>query len=184
MSTPPDDHDVSVTEDLDPEPPSRDLRVRELMLGVLLLLAVLAWGGWQSWQQWSMEKSYRAGLQAEEQRDWDRARQYYAAASGFRDAASRSAEAARLIETRDRRYSEAVAAAGDERWPEALRAAQAVRDVQPGYRDTDQMGSEAERQVYRLALSGTIALRTEAAPPGLYYRTGDDWVWLEGSDPW
>src|SRR4029078_1869303 len=43
-----------------------------------------------------------------------------------------------------------------------------------------------EQQVYSLALSGTIAVRSpdppEASPPGLYLYLSDGWTYLPGSD--
>src|SRR5687768_17479488 len=103
MRAPPDDIDISIVEELDPEPPREGLsRTREFLLGLLIVTAVLAWGGWESWRQEHGGRNYRLGQQAESRHDWDAARAYYADAAGFKDADARGAEAARLVSERDR----------------------------------------------------------------------------------
>jgi hypothetical protein len=176
--------DFSTVEELDPEPVSlgEASRRRELVMGVLLLLGVLGWSGSQYWLQQALQGHYAAARQAGEERDWDTARAQYAAAAGYRDANARSTEVARLIVERDDHYDAAVSAAGRGLWAECLRATQAVRVIEPNYQDVRSLEAEAEAEVYRAALSGTVALRTDANPRGLYYRTANGWVWLAGSD--
>ena len=79
---------VSVVEDLDPEPeqsPSR-FQLRELVLGLLLLVGVLGFAGWQWWSQESRQSSYARAVTALSRNDLDQARALFAGASGYRDA--------------------------------------------------------------------------------------------------
>jgi hypothetical protein len=181
-----EDLTLSTVEDLDPDPPARGRPtfVRELMLGLVLLLAVLGWAGWQSWQQQSRQDDYRLAQLAASQHNWDEARDRYLAASGYKDSDAHAEEAVRLIHERDQQYQAAVNNANKKQWAVALAACRAASSIQPNYRDLNTISAEAQKQVYAEALSGTVALRTQADPPGLYYRTGDAWVWLQGSDKW
>src|SRR5262249_27747878 len=79
-------------------------------------------------------------------------------------------------------YGAAVNASGAADWLTALRELKALQSVQPEYRDSAALYASAEREVYRAALSGTVALRSTATPPGLYLRSGDNWLWLQDSD--
>lgn len=181
-----DTGDISIMEELDPEPqPSgRLLSIREFLLGALLLVGVAMWAGWQSWQQDWKQSSYRMGEQAVAEQHWKEARDRFAAASGYLDADARAAEAAKSVALRDSHYQAATRGMSDTQWVAALNELQAVRTVQPDYKDTLALYAQAENNVYKGALEGAIALRTEAQPPGLYYRTGGAWRWLQGSDRW
>ncbi len=193
MSRLPKDFDVSTIEDLDPEPSTegRFLHLREFFLGSLLLAAVLGWAGWQWWQQTSMQNNYRLGDQAATAKRWDDAETYFVAAGGYRDAPSRATSAARLITERDSDYNLAYGFAADatspSRWAAALKLLQRVQEIEPDYRDTSTLTSQAQDRLYADAMQGVIALRTEATgaqPPGLYYRSAAGWAWLKGSDKW
>jgi hypothetical protein len=175
---------ISSVEDLDPEPQAdRGLtHAREFAIGALLLLAVIGWSGWQWWYQQSVQTSYANGQRAVADYDWDGARANFLAAGQYRDARERATEAEERIAERDKHYKQARDAAGHNEWAVALKEVLAVRQVQPDYLDTGILKSEAAGVVYRDALSGTVALRTLADPPGLYYHSGREWVWLEGSD--
>ena len=59
-----------------------------------------------------------------------------------------------------------------------------MQTIQPAYKDVDALAAQAEDQVLTDALSGTIVMRQQANPPGLYYRGPAGWVWLQGSDKW
>jgi hypothetical protein len=182
----PGDVYTSSVEDLDPEPASAAhlSRTREFLLGLMLLLGVLAWSGWQWRQQETLQGNYRLALQAVAGQDWNAAREYFTAASGYRDADIRGAEAAKVIAERDTQYASAVDLAGRDEWAAALQAAQAVERIEPGYKGISGLRAAAEEQVYRRAVYGTVALRVLVEPPGLYYRGWDGWQWLEGSDRW
>lgn len=179
-----DDPPNSEIEDLDPGPPPRRgrLEARELLLGCLLLLVTIGWAGWQWWQQDSRERSYRQGLQAEEEYRWTEARADYTAALGYHDAESRIASVSGVINALQDNFVSARwhAQAGD--WVAVLRAVQAVQRLDPYYGDATSLGAEASMHVYREALQGAIVVRPQAKPPGLYYRADDRWIWLEGSD--
>jgi hypothetical protein len=181
-----DDPDYSSIEDLDPEPQSYKGRTgkREFMLGILLLLAVLGWGGWNWWQQESKQNSYHAAQQAVLARDWDSAREHFAAASGYKDSNSQVAQIDKLITDRDKWYKLALGDKANKEWVASLKDARSVSDIQPHYRDTEQLQKEAESQLYKDAVQGAVALRTHGEPPGLYFRGEAGWQWLDKSDQW
>lgn len=177
-----DYNDVSVMEELDPEPERGGglLHARELVLGLALLVGVLGWAGWQTWRDESNRANYTQAQQAAAARKWDDALSHFEAAGGYKDADARAADARKQVWQRDSQYASASAG-----WSEgALIAAHAVQTIQPGYKDVDRIAIKAEKQVYSDALNGVVALRTEAKPPGLYYRDQNGWVWLQGSDRW
>jgi hypothetical protein len=183
--TQPDDFLLSTIEELDPEPGVGEgfSRKREFALGVVLVLAVLAWAFWQVWTTEVKRESYRRGGEAAGLKEWEEARTHYVAASGYKDADSRAAEAVRNITERDRQYKAALDLAGRGEWVKAVRSTMEVRRIQPGFlQPMPEPLADAEGQVYRDALEGVIALRTEARPPGLYYRSAKGWVYLDGSD--
>lgn len=175
---------LSSVEELDrgPEPKSGLTYAREFAVGGLLLLAVLGWAGWETWRQQAIEANYRAAQAASERRDWDQAHESFLAAGEYRDARARATETAELIEQRDKYYEEALWWNEKKKWAAALKAVQALRGIQPDYRDVSVIGAQAEAEVYRGAVKGVVALRNMGNPPGLYYHTGEHWVWLEGSD--
>ncbi|HEY0071573.1 MAG TPA: hypothetical protein VGE04_16530 [Chloroflexia bacterium] len=181
---------ISVMEELDPEPGAKSGSVyaREFVVGVVLVLAVLAFAGWQWWQTEFRQSNYRLGEQAARRYDWDEARDRFSIAEGYRDADKRAEAASNRVQERDEHYSLALEHFNSRRWAAALKELRTVREVQPGYRDLASMEQQAEQQVYKDALLGSVALRATADPPGLYYRTESAWVWLKGSDeyslPW
>jgi Tfp pilus assembly protein PilE len=184
MQLPPDEFEISTVQDLDPEPPDRGRlsHTREVIAGLLLLLGVLAWAGWDAWQQSVREAHYHQAEQAAQRKDWDQALAHYQAASGYRDAQDRARQAQNLINERNRQYNDAVKAAQAGKWAAVLQQVEAVNRIQPGYRDAAELGIQAITYVAPDALAGSVALRADANPPGLYYHNGEGWVWLEGSD--
>lgn len=185
MPPPPAEPRISVVEGLDDEPAARRGRslLGESLLGVALLLVVLSWAGWQWWDQSVKTEEYRLGDLSAAAADWDAALAHFAAASPFKDSAQRASDAATNVAERDRQYRTATEMAGKEQWAKALQAVRKVQAIQPGYSNgLTALSDELEGHVYRGALSGTVALRVDAAPQGLYYRASDGWVWLEGSD--
>ncbi|HYP18770.1 MAG TPA: hypothetical protein VEY08_01750 [Chloroflexia bacterium] len=185
-----EDIGISVMEELDPEPQpkSGSFYAREFVLGVLLVLAVLGFAGWQWWQTEYRQGNYALGEQAARRFDWDEASARFSAADGYRDAGTRAQAASERVRERDEHYSHGMDHFNGGRWAAALVELRAVAEVQPDYRDVTSMQAAAEKQVYRDALLGSVAMRPDADPPGLYYRAGWDWIWLEGSDeqslPW
>jgi hypothetical protein len=181
-----DDQDISIVEDLDPEPVPRGwtLQAREVVLGLALLIGVLCWAGWQLWDQEGKATSYRQGQQAEYAQRWEQAYAKYSAASGYKDADSRAQEADRLIKERDRYVSEAVQHAGNEEWAASLKAIQEVHRIHADYWGMALLPADVERHVYQDALGGVVALRTGADPPGLYYSKAGEWLRLHKSDKW
>ncbi|MGA7731071.1 MAG: hypothetical protein WCD37_07340 [Chloroflexia bacterium] len=174
---------ISVIEDLDPEQGGREPGWRlDLLLGVALLLAVVLFAGWQWWRQDYQSNQYRAGQEAAGRNDWESAIQYFGAASGYNDAEARANGAREKIEARDRLYKSAIDHAGKGEWLHTLRDVREVARIQPNYLDIVAREESALENVYTLALSGTVAMRAGANPPGLYYRGADGWVWLDASD--
>lgn len=175
--------DISTMEDLDPEPPPKGrVYIREFVLGALLLLLVVGWAGWLAWQQDVKQQAYQRAEREVTVQGWDSAYRFFVSASGYKDADARAEQIEKLIKERDEHYQAANRAARDERWVEALKELQQVRNIQPAYLDVVPMYATLETQVYSNALKGAVALRSAAEPPGLYYRTDNGWVWLEGSD--
>ncbi|HEX8218344.1 MAG TPA: hypothetical protein VF914_03920 [Chloroflexia bacterium] len=179
-----EDIGISVMEELDPEPQpkSGSFYAREFVLGVLLVLAVLGFAGWQWWQTEYRQSNYALGEQAARRFDWDEASARFSAADGYRDAGTRALAAAERVRERDEHYSLGTEHYNSGRWAAALVELRTVAEVQPNYRDVPTMQAAAEKKIYRDALFGSIALRPDADPPGLYYRANWDWIWLEGSD--
>lgn len=185
MPQPAHDYELSVMEDLDPEPATRvrSVRAREVLVGVLLLVGVLGWAGWQWWYGETLRNNYELGRQAVIEQRWEEARASFEAAAGHKDATARAQDAEKKIEERDKHYALASIHAEAGEWVVALKAAREAAAIQPDYKELDALLVEAEEQVYREALSGSVALRL-GDDPGLYYRDADKWVRLEGSDRW
>lgn len=177
-------NDISTMEDLDPEPPPKGgfARRRELALGLLLLAGVLGWAGWSWWQQNLLASNYAAGLQAESLKHYDQALKAFQQAAGYRDADIHASNDSQFILLRNGYYSAAVVDGEQQEWIAALNQLQSVRRVQPDYLNTPDLYSQTESHVYAGAVQGAVAMRTEANPVGLYYRTSSQWVYLESSD--
>lgn len=171
-------------EDLDPEPAARAgrLRRRELGLGLGLLLVVLLVAGWDWRRQEGQAATYQAGAQAVLARQWEAAEAAFRSVGAYRDAVDRAAQAAAQRTARDRQYAAAQAALRAADYLGALAALRAVEGVQPGYRDTAALVEQARAPLLRAVLTGTVALRPGATPPGLYRYGAAGWEWLAGSD--
>lgn len=155
----------------------------EWLVGVLLLVGVAGWSGWDWWQQQTGLSNYRSGDHYVGIRDWDAARAAFLAAGDFKDARARAAGAAQKISDRDSAYAAAQAESVAGQWAAALRDFRHVGEIAPGFRDSVPMERRAEKQVYMLALSSTVALRAPAAgSPGLYLYIANGWNYLPGSD--
>jgi hypothetical protein len=178
------DEPISVIEDLDPEPPPRSggRQGWEIVLGLLVLVAVLAFAGWQWLHENHQRNDYASGVQAISNHDWEAAQTYFASASGYRDADQQAQAAAGTIAQRDDQYNTALTDRDIGAWAACLKSIQQVTEIQPGYKDSAHIEQEASEQVYRDAMSGTVALRPNAAPAGLYYYGASGWTWLPKSD--
>jgi hypothetical protein len=179
------DGPVSVVEDLDPEPeqpPGRFL-LRDLVLGLLLLVGVLAFAGWQWWSQESRQSNYTNAVAALTNNDLDQARALFAGASGYRDADTRLADLDQRIAQRDSLYTTATAHISARDWPAALADLRSLRAIQPAYRDTSALERTTVTQVASGELDGSVALRDgPGVTPGLYYRRDSGWIYLPESD--
>src|SRR5579859_5295529 len=80
-------------------------------------------------------------------------------------------------------YAQAQAAARRADWPTSLLALLRLRHGAAHYRDSDALAAQAVAQLTTQALSGTLALRPAANPPGLYHYGAAGWQWLAGSTP-
>ncbi len=178
------DEPISIIEELDPEPEptGRWVHLREVLLGFLLLVGVLTWSGWEWWHQDQQQTNYTIAQQAADDQDWDRALHYFSMVKGFKDSDARASEMNKLVTERDTQYEIASSSAEKGEWAATLQAAEAVRRVQRNYRDTGQLEAEAAWEVYRGALQGVVALRTQGRKPALYYRGMSSWEWLPRSD--
>ena len=185
MSHTPEEFDLSTVEDLNPEPSEVEgwfTHKREALLGLVIIAFVLGWAVWQ-WLDGEIKKSsYESAERSVTARDWDRARDDFRRASGFRDASTRAEDAEKHVEERDHHYAAAVQESSAQNWAGALQEIIEAQDIQPHFRDSDQIEEQARENAYTDALEGAVALRPHAQPPGLYYRGTKGWVWLEGSD--
>jgi hypothetical protein len=174
----------SVFEALDPPAPADTRRGPrpERLLGLLLTLGLLLLGGGQWLSQQAAFNSYRQGQAAAARADWPAAQAAFAAAGTYADAPQQAAHAATLLAQRDAQYARARQAAQQQDWATVLQAAQAVEQRVPHYRDSDALLAQATRTLPGLALSGTLALRLTAQPPGLYHYGATGWQFLPGSD--
>jgi len=177
------DEPISTIEDLDPEPPpKRSARLWEVILGLLLLVSVLGFAGWEWVHQTRLQSEYGAGTDAIARQDWESAEAHFQAASGYIDADKQAQQAIDNITTRNEQYDAAIAAEKLGDWPATLMAIQQVTRIESSYKDATQIQQKASNQVYSDALSGTIALRSSANPPGLSYYGMSGWTWLPKSD--
>jgi hypothetical protein len=180
-----DDRPFAAIEPLDPDPvaPAHRSHRAEIALGVLLVCAVIAAALWQWWGQQAQQTHYQAGRRAAAARTWEQAGAEYQAAGAFRDAPAQATAAARTITERNQLYGLATTAAQRGAWPRVLELLPRLRAIAPTYRDVPQLDREAQQQALPAALSGTVALRTDAQPPGLYRYGAGGWQWLPQSDP-
>ncbi len=171
-------------EDLDPEPQARVARGhrQEWIVGLVLVLAIAGFASGQWWLQQAQRTHYQAGVAAAARYDWPAAATAYNAAGSYEDAAARAKEAAGLAAERDQKYAQATQAIAGGDWPAAFAALQRVTAITPGYRDTATLLPRAEAETIPLALTGTIVLRGDAQPPGLYTYAAGGWQYLPGSD--
>jgi hypothetical protein len=184
MQQPPEDNSTTWVEDLDPEPQRREGlgQKRELILGLLLLLSVIGWAGWQWWSQNRNESEYAQGQQALAASNLDAAEAHFATIPDYKDAGSLAHDLALKIARRDEQYRQGTAAGDNGDWITAYNTLQQVAGIQPGYKDSQFRLGQAEQNIYTEAFSGTVVSRPDAGPPGLYYRQGGTWIWLQGSD--
>ena len=171
-------------EDLDPPPPRPAAAMPrwELVLGLLLVLAVTGFASWQWWDQQTRLTHYRAGARALAALDWTTAHAEFAAAAGYSDAETRAADAAGLESARNAAYTAARAADVAGHWADLVAPLARLRTLGPQYRDTPRLIAAVEQHVYLPTLSGTVVLRPDATPPGLYTYSADGWRALPGSD--
>ncbi|MEO5952315.1 MAG: hypothetical protein ABIQ44_07610 [Chloroflexia bacterium] len=177
---------ISEIEDLDPDAArGRGLRF-DLLLGIPLVVCVVLFVCWQ-WLHgnYRSEQNYLA-QEAEGRGDLDAAVLYYSEAAGYGDAEAQIKRLSENVKERDRLYKSAASLADEQEWLLALKDIQGVAKIQPTYKDTVALEANIEEKaishIYTDALSGTVILKEKADPPGLYYRTGSDWIWLGGSD--
>src|SRR5438034_4214778 len=164
---PPPDYDlddISVVEDLDPEPAARRgisasggpglSRTFDLALGLLLLVGVVGWSGFTWWRDQANRSHYQQAQKAATLHRWEDALAQYSAARGYKDADARAAEAAGKIRERDHQYAIAtrLKSADSPSSPiesaHTLPAARAVQAIQPNFKDKKEIAAEAAEQVY------------------------------------
>lgn len=168
---------------LDPAPALRPRRSWEKILGLLLLGSLVSAGLWSWWTTSQHLAAYQAGTQAANTQDWDSALAAFTQAADYSDARAQAQKAVGAIATRNAAYATATTAYTQQDWLTFLSALTQVRAVAPAYRDTPALTQAVPAAIARTALSGTVALRTTAQPPGWYTYTTEGWHWLVGSDP-
>ncbi|MEO8286847.1 MAG: hypothetical protein ABI670_10475 [Chloroflexota bacterium] len=176
---------ISVVEDLDPEPQDKRGGARpllELVLGLLLLFGVIGFAGWQWIKQETQQSSYAQATDALIRQDWDSAYALFVQASGYRDADRQAENVQTRIDDRNRQYKLAVDYKQQGKWLASLVAIQKMSGIQTVYKDSAEIDREARDHVYSDAISGTVAMRQNANPTGLYYYGTQGWLWLPQSD--
>ncbi len=163
----------------------------DLVLGLLLLTGLLCWALLMWWHDTDASQHYQQAQQAAVARNWDVALANYSAASGYMDSNARAADAAGQVKKRDTDYRTVVTytealgllqGASSEQAVAAILAARSIQTIEPGYKDTGATITRAEDQLFTDALIGTIVMREQAQPPGLYYRGPGGWLYMQGSD--
>jgi hypothetical protein len=155
----------------------------EPLIGAVLLILVLAFALF-TWASSTIQgNAYHDGLAAEGRHDWDAAVAYFTQAGDHPGAQAHLGSATRTRDERDRFYTDGTGAIARKEWNEALTALSKVREIEPGFRDSDALYLQAEQGVERKAAAGIIYLVTDGPQPGLYYldSTGTP-VHLPGSD--
>jgi hypothetical protein len=175
---------ISIVEDLDPEPPSKpgSSQRLELLVGVILLSCVLGFVALQWWHQQAQVSDYASGQAAMSVNDWDDALSHFTQAGEYRDAAQQALHAREQVNERNYLYTSAQEHAARGEWLDSLADLRAIIAIQPSYLTVDAQEKVALQNVYTAALSGTVALRPDASPPGLYYYSNTGWVYLQDSD--
>jgi hypothetical protein len=175
---------VSTVEDLDPRPAPRknDVEVRELLLGLLLLLAIIGWAVWQTQQQEGTATLYRLGQQAEKEGKWGEALGRYSAAPDYPGAADGVTRVTRIIKGLQEHIVSARWYAQEEQWASALLSVQSAGGIDPNYGNLASIEAEARAHVYSQAVQGAVVMREVDGLPALYYRSTTEWVPLPGSD--
>jgi hypothetical protein len=179
------DDPISVVEDLDPEPEQQlgRFQLRDLVLGLLLLVGVIGFAGWQWWSHEARQSRYTRAAEALSRNELDDARALFAGASGYRDADSRVRYVEQRIALRDSVYMSATTHIASKEWPAALVDLRALRDVQPGYRASSHLERIVVVEIGFEVTEGSVALREPPdGPAGLYYRRDREWLYLPGSD--
>ncbi|MEP6774031.1 MAG: hypothetical protein ABJA50_00425 [Chloroflexota bacterium] len=178
------DEPISIVEDLDPEPPSKpgSSQRLELLVGVVLLACVLAFVAFQWWHQQVQVSDYASGQTAMSVNNWDDALYHFTQAGDYRDAAQQALHAREQVNERNYLYGAAQDHAANGEWLDSLANLRAVRQIQPDYLNSEAQEKTALQNVYATSLSGTVALRPDANPPGLYYYSSAGWVYLRDSD--
>jgi hypothetical protein len=158
---------------------------RETVLGLLVLLTAVGFAIY-SWVSDTQEAdAYRAGLNAEQERDWDRAALEFRRAGDHPGAPTALSHAGTQVYERNRLYSDAQEAARREDWRTAARALERVQGIQPGYKNSVRMLEFARERTQTPDLSNIIFLQGEGGgrDPGLYITgAAGNPVLLPGSD--
>jgi hypothetical protein len=114
--------------------------------------------------------------------NWDDALYHFTQAGDYRDAGQQAAHAREQVTERNRLYTSAQQHTDNHEWLESLADLRSIQQIQPSYLTVDAQEKAALQNVYTAALSGTVAMRPDAAPPGLYYYGSTGWTYLQDSD--
>jgi hypothetical protein len=124
-----------------------------------------------SWVRDAQETdAYRAGLVAQQERDWDRAAVEFRRAGDHPGALDALAHVGTQVYERNRLYNDAQEAARREDWRTAARALERVQGIQPGFKNSLNMLEFALERAQAPDLSSIVFLRGERGErsPGLY----------------
>jgi len=154
----------------------------ERLLGLLLVLGLVTAGLWQWRSQSSYQSAYRTARQAEAAQIWDSALAGYTQAGDYLDAPARAHTIAATIHERDTAFVTAAAALQGRDWATLIPAMASLNRLAPAAPATLRFAAALDAAVYTPALSGTLALRPVAQPPGWYTYHAGAWHWLAGSD--
>jgi hypothetical protein len=148
----------------------RRLARRETILGVFVLVLAIAFALYSWVRDTEQSDAYRAGLAAQQARDWDRATAEFRRAGDHPGADTALANAGTQVYERDRLYADAQEAARRDDWRTAAGALERVQRIQPGYKNSLRMLDSARERAQAPNPSGIVFLQGNRGDrdPGLY----------------
>lgn len=161
---------------LPPDPPGpawrRSPRLREVVLGVAVLVLVLLFDRWNGAQQAARDQqaaAYRRGIAALGAQHWADAVTAFGEAGDYKDAARRRNDAQQTVTQLAHRWDEAQAAEQAGAWWAATLDYDAIAALQPDYPNVDVRRTAARKG------AGPLLYRVPAAPgdPALWWATAD-----------
>ena len=141
---------------------------REAVIGILILVLALGFVIYDWQRATAQADAYRAGIAAEQKKDWDQAAAFFEQAGDHRDAGSKAQKARVQLAERNRLYVAGSLAADGSDWKGAVAAFEQVEAIQPAFADTESRLVQARGKSLKVELGGLIYLVGSGPNPGLY----------------